>query len=124
MRTGSVFLTCCPASICEYCKKSETEFRELNSRGSFVRHSHKRLKVEIGGERLFALEWVEIIRGLQKASLRMRETYFHKEQRKGVLEDRLVPQDVSEEGLLNHFSTETMAFPIIKSPRDSFEGLV
>lgn len=63
----------------------------------------------MGGERPFALEWVEIIRGLQKASLRMGETYFHREQWKGVLEDRLVPQDVSEEafqhrdhGLSNH----------------------
>lgn len=47
--------------------------------------------MDIGGERLFALEWVDIILGLQRASLRMRETYFHREQRKGVLEDRLVP---------------------------------
>lgn len=91
MRIGSVFLTCCPASICDYYNKSETEFRELNSKKSFVRHSHKRLKAEIGGERLFALEWVEIIRVLQRASLRMRKTYFHREQRKGVLENRLVP---------------------------------
>lgn len=53
MRTGSVFssLAVRPASVNTVINLKQ--FRELNSRGSFVRYSHKRLKVEIGGREAF-----------------------------------------------------------------------
>lgn len=53
MRTGSVFssLAVQPASVNTVINLKQ--FRELNSRGSFVRYSHKRLKVEMGGREAF-----------------------------------------------------------------------